>query len=361
MTTCLNHSPRSGETTDVSKLRPFVAVTATEWTSLCNSGRLRIAKDRVQKVRPGAPPESYGAVFAAAPVTHLSDDKDLLVLQLASDWASEAEAHPDLSKKIVYLPLETVEHHQALTTPAYDYHHPLGQKVGVEISQETLEDPWLFWVEAELGRSRLQAAKELLRHFGLSSDLSEPRPDGLTWEQLISLVVRPRPTGLKPTPHLETLMLNLRHIVDNIAETRGMARYHLAALIEWIEAVLEIDILEDQEVASLYEETRLAIGEVVWDDPASGPSLSVFQRMLHQRYFSGFSEELDAETVSWAIRFISETKSEMMNPSTFSEKLSQFVSENHVVFARLLVVAIASLLGPARSRILRLAVASPTP
>lgn len=350
MTTCLNHSPRSDETTDVSKLRPFVAVTATEWTSLCNSGRLRIAKDRVQKVRLGAPPESFAAVFAAAPVTHLSDDKDLLVLQLAGDWATKAEPHPDLSKKVVYLPLETVEQHQALTTSAYEYHHPLGQRVGVEISPETLEDPWLFWVEAELGRSRLQAAKELLRHFGLSTDLNEPRPDGLTWEQVISLVVRPRPTWLVPTPHVETLMLNLRHIADNIAETRGMARYFLAALIEWIEAVLKIDPLSNLNVEKEFDSARTALKETPWDAVNFEEALVPLQLVAFTEFASAFSTEITPSSVGWFIRLISETRAEIVDPSGVESLVRFWINLDQHETARLIVVAVSATLGLSGTR-----------
>lgn len=326
-----------------------MAVTATEWTSLCNSGRLRLVKDRVQRIRPGSEPTAYGQLFATSPTTHLSDDKDLMVLQLRSNWPDFIEPHPDAEKKVFLLALEAIECHLVMTPSAYDYHHPLGQRVGVEVSPDTLIEPWSWWVETELERSRFDAANHLLSYFGLDTDLIQPRVDGLTWSQVSSLLVRPRPTGIERPPHLETLLLNLRIISDNIAETRGLARFHLAALIEWTETRLGIDLLTDEEFSSLFESTRATIADAPWGDEHAEIALDLFRSAVVIRHPEAFTDEISPQTLGWIIKFLTDTKSELLDPGEFRNFVHNFqrgALQHSVV---LLVPALGILLGSVKS------------
>lgn len=331
------------------RFESFVAVTATEWTSLCNSGRLRLIKDRVQRIQPGSEPAAYSPLFATSPTTHLSDDKDLLVLQLHANWPDFTEPHPHAEKQVFLLKLEAVEYHLVMTPSAYDYHQPLGQRVGIEVSPDTLIEPWAWWVETELERSRVEAARHLLSFFGLDTDLSEPRTDGLTWNQAISLIVRPKTTGIKPPPHLETLMLNLRSISDNIAETRGLARFHLAALIEWIETRLGINLLAEEEFLRLFEDTRANVGDLPWDDKQADIALDSFRSAVVTRHPEAFTDEIIPQTVGWIIKLLIDTKSEVLDPVEVQNLLCDFQQEELQHSAGLLIVALGSLLRSVKS------------
>ncbi len=327
-----------------------MAVTATEWTSLCNSGRLRLVKDRVQRIRPGSEPTAYGQLFATSPTTHLSDDKDLVVLQLRSNWPDFIEPHPDAEKKVFLLALEAIECHLVMTPSAYDYHHPLGQRVGVEVSPDTLIEPWSWWVETELERSRIDAANHLLSYFGLDTDLSQPRGDGLAWSQVSSMIARPRPSGFEPSPHLETLMLNIRSISDNIAETRGLARFHLAALIEWVETRLEIDLLSDDQISSLFESTRATIADMPWGDEQAEIALDLFRSAVAIRHPEAFTDEISPQTVGWIIKFLTDTKSELLNPDDLHDFIYNLLRQGSQPSLDLLVAALGALLGPVKAR-----------
>ncbi len=333
----------------MTKVRSFVAVTATEWTSLCNSGRLRLIKDRIHRIRPGSEPATYGPLFATSPTTHLSDDKDLVVLQLRSNWPDFIEPHPDAEKKVFLLALEAIERHLVMTPSAYDYHHPLGQRVGVEVSPNTLTEPWTWWVETEIERSRIEAARHLLSFFGPGTDLSQTRADGLTWSQVSSLIVRPKPTGIEPPPHLETLMLNLRVMSDNIAETRGFARFHLAALIEWIEIRLGIDLLDAEKLSSLFESTRATVGDSPWGDDRAEIAVDEFRSAVVTRHPEAFTDEISPWTVGWIIKFLTDTKSELLDPSEFRNFVYGSQRGNMQPAVELLVPVLGILLGSVKS------------
>ena len=77
-------------------------------------------RDRVQRIKSGSEPDAYSSLFATSPTTHLSDDKDLLVLQLRADWQDFIAPHPKAERKVLLLALEAVDHHLVMTPSAFE-------------------------------------------------------------------------------------------------------------------------------------------------------------------------------------------------------------------------------------------------
>lgn len=318
-----------------------VAINSTEWLNLCARRSIRLSKRRPVSVGTSPTDREMEKVFASAPFTKLGSSIDLFVLVIKHDWPQSSAKNRSFPSEILTLNLADVVSHHPIAQEHFDYYAHIGSKCDVLLESSIFEKSWVFWITNETLNASILAADHLQQAFGRAQSSTVKRTDKYKWSEIARLVLRPiEPIKAKPG-HIESLISNVRRIVDAAAATRDSEQFYIACTIEWIDARLQRDPMRKKSNKLLLE----AALENAKDQPIESLSDQTKSALTHLTllYPRAFTEELTPLAIAGIVRLLSEARSKKLKPETAVAIINSFSPDSPV--ATLATFLLATQLG----------------
>lgn len=333
-------------------------ITSTEWRSLLGLGELRIARRRVQEIRVPPTSKERDRLFAWGPTTVVGDGNDVIVLELSDDWVARSVRHPAQPSELTLLPRGAILAHHAVGSEFHTYLSGDAEKEGVELAQGRYDQPWNEWVDRTHLDHELSAARELLAALAIEWDLTQKRPDGYSWSEVIRLARNGKSVVKSKPKHIESILRSVRAISDSVAGVQATAAYDVAVNIEWVSTRLGKDAFAKTDLRVALETALESGRDLGWS--RNGVDCSPCESaiaLLVERFPRAYTEEITPLVVSTLARLVMAAKDRTLDPIDLATLVSRLRDQN-LLAAATVCASVAGALGPILTRRLVRSVAS---